>query len=73
MRVARFRFGSDRIGIDFFPVIEVVVQGHGHCIPLADLMVAHGGDSVFIDEAIAAEHAADQFGGVMSPVTQIDT
>ena len=60
-----------KFGIDFLPVIEIVIQSDRHRIALTDLVIAHGGNSVFVDEAVAAEHTVDQLGGMMSPVAQI--
>ena len=44
-----FRFRRDRIGLELLPLVQVVVEGHGHGIALADLVIAHGGDTILVE------------------------
>ena len=71
MRIPWFCFGCDRIRFEFFPFIEVIIQGHGHRVALTDLVVAHRGHAVFVDKAVTAEHSADQLGRMVPPVAEI--
>ena len=69
--IAGLGFRGDRIGVEFLPLVQFVVQRDGHRVALPDLVVTHGRSAVFVDETVAAEHAGDQSGWMMSPVQQI--
>ena len=56
IRVARLGLGRDGVGIQLLPLIQFVIQGDRHGIALADLVIAHGGATVPVDETVPGEH-----------------
>ena len=61
----------DRVRVEFLPLVQVIVEGHGHGVALADLVVADRWNAVLVDEAVAAIHAFEKARRMVVPVKQV--
>ena len=64
-------FRGDRVRIEFLPLVQVVVEGHGHGVALANLVVADRWNAILVDEAVPAIHAFEKASGMVAPVKQV--
>jgi len=63
--------GRNGVRVEFLPLVQVIIEGHGHGISLAKLVVADGGNTILVDEAVSAIHAIEQTRGMVAPVKQV--